>query len=323
MAERRMVSKVISISEKVNSLSLFGRLLYTWMIPHTDDFGRLPGSPAKVRALVVPMGDETVKDVEMALAEMHKKGLILWYEAEGDRFIQITNFDEHQSGLHKRTKSKFPDPPVAGEGFEDELPVIDYDIPGNSGKFPLEENRTEENRTEQEEEIEKAAATGAQDDFPEQSEKNYESFYAAHERIFGFQCNPFQAEQLSSFIEKDGVEEDVIIQAMKRAALNGTGYKFGLILKIVKDYLASGAKTLPQAIALDNEFDKKKQLSQGRKVVGSVKPKIPIVKNSPTKSMTDEQLRRLCIRTRMLDGRPEPTEQEIQDFINQNRAKVV
>jgi DnaD/phage-associated family protein len=136
MAERRMVGKVISISEKVNSLSLFGRLLYTWMIPHADDFGRLPGSPAKVRALVVPMADETVKDVEQALADMHERGLIIWYEVNGERFIQITNFEKHQQGLHKRTKSKFPEPP-------DEF----REIPGNSEEFPLElegnKNRTE------------------------------------------------------------------------------------------------------------------------------------------------------------------------------------
>jgi hypothetical protein len=142
MAERRMVSKVISISEKVNSLSLFGRLLYTWMIPHADDFGRLPGSPAKVKFLVVPMADESKQDVEQALADMDKIGVIQWYEIEGEQFIQITNFDEHQTGLHKRTKSKFPEPPE--KITEISGPV--EELPGNSGGFPL--NRTELNRTE-------------------------------------------------------------------------------------------------------------------------------------------------------------------------------
>ncbi|XEC97016.1 DNA replication protein DnaD [Paenibacillus tarimensis] len=134
MAERRMISKVISISEKVNTLSLFGRLLYTWMIPHTDDFGRLPGSPAKVRALIVPMGDETVKDVESALSDMQDNGLIEWYEVDGEKFIQITNFDEHQSGLHKRTNSKFPDPPRKEKQISNDIP----EVPGNSGNFRSE-----------------------------------------------------------------------------------------------------------------------------------------------------------------------------------------
>lgn len=132
-----MISKVISISEKVNGLSLFGRLLYTWMIPHTDDFGRMTGSPAKVRALVVPMGEETISEVEQALREMSNRGLIQWYEVDGERFVQIINFDEHQQGLHKRTKSKFPDPPSE----EDE-------IPGSSGKFTNIPSELELNRTE-------------------------------------------------------------------------------------------------------------------------------------------------------------------------------
>jgi len=121
MAERRMISKAISISEKVNSLSVFGRLLYTWMIPHADDFGRLPGSPVKVRALVVPMAEETIKDVEQALKDMHKHGLIIWYEVDGERFIQITNFEKHQQGLHKRTPSKYPSPPNSCHEFSDQI----------------------------------------------------------------------------------------------------------------------------------------------------------------------------------------------------------
>jgi hypothetical protein len=129
-----MISKVISISEKVNSLSLFGRLLYTWMIPHADDFGRMPGSPAKVRALVVPMGDETVKDVETALADMHRGDLIIWYEVNGEKVIQITNFEEHQSGLHRRTASKYPPPrrlpdsdePIALSALEADIEELIY-----------------------------------------------------------------------------------------------------------------------------------------------------------------------------------------------------
>lgn len=160
MAERRMISKVISISEKVNSLSLFGRLLYTWMIPHADDFGRLPGSPAKIRALVVPMGDETIKDVEATLHDMATRELINWYEVEGEKYIEISSFDDHQSGLHKRTKSKFPEPSEAKPPEKPEKPEENdgtpggdtgniQNIPGNSGRFPL--NRTELKGTELEE----------------------------------------------------------------------------------------------------------------------------------------------------------------------------
>ena len=151
MAERRMISKSISISERVNSMSLFARLLFTWMIPHTDDFGRMPGSPMKVKALVVPMADETKEDVERALTEMVEQDLIDWYVVDGKQYVQIKNFDKHQTGLHKRTKSQYPAP-------EDGTPVLPTppdsgnfrEVPGNSEKvpeIPLEQNRNEQNRT--------------------------------------------------------------------------------------------------------------------------------------------------------------------------------
>jgi hypothetical protein len=141
MAEKRMISKSISISEKVNMLpDVFDMLLFTWIIPHTDDFGRLTGSPAKVKALVVPMLDKSIREIERAIKELHDAGLIIWYQVENDKYIQVINFDDHQQGLHKRTRSKHPDPPENGE------------IPGTSGNFlnlPSELNRTEGNRTEQ------------------------------------------------------------------------------------------------------------------------------------------------------------------------------
>jgi hypothetical protein len=139
VAEKRMLSKVISVSEKVNSLpDIFDMLLFTWLIPHTDDFGRMPGSPKKIKALVVPMIDnKSTDDVENALHHLNDAGLIIWYIVNDTHYIQINNFEEHQTGLHKRTKSKIPEP------FRE--------VPGNSGKFqkvPSEQNRTEQNRTE-------------------------------------------------------------------------------------------------------------------------------------------------------------------------------
>jgi DnaD/phage-associated family protein len=232
-----MVSKVISISEKVNNLSLFGRLLYTWMIPHTDDFGRMPGSPAKVRALVVPMGDETVKDVETALSDMSKRNLIHWYEVEGDRYIQIVNFDEHQQGLHKRTKSKFPDPP------DDSQPMLEVseNFPGIPSELELE--------------LEKKDIDVLIDGSTE-SQESPENFYNAHKRIFGLDCNPFQIQQLIAYIEQDGLEESVIIRAFERAAINSkTGYNFKLITGILDTYFKNGVRTLEQATKQDNAFD--------------------------------------------------------------------
>ncbi|WP_171056524.1 DnaD domain protein [Paenibacillus sinopodophylli] len=86
----------------------------------------------------------------------------------------------------------------------------------------------------------------------------YESYYAAHIRVFGFECNPFQSGNLGKYIDEDGMDETVVIRAIERAGLSSTGYKFGLITKILNDYFNSKVKTLQQAVALDAAFENRK-----------------------------------------------------------------
>lgn len=97
MAQKRMIDKKISVSEQVADLSTEAQLLFTWMIPHTDDAGLLPISPRSIKGLVVPMKDWTVETIGIHLETIHKAGLIDEFEWEGDRFWHITNFLQHQS----------------------------------------------------------------------------------------------------------------------------------------------------------------------------------------------------------------------------------
>ncbi|WP_281885634.1 DnaD domain protein [Paenibacillus sp. YYML68] len=89
----------------------------------------------------------------------------------------------------------------------------------------------------------------------------YESFYAAHTRVFGFECNPFQTQKLVAYIEQDGMSEDVVIRAIERAALASKGYRFNLITKILDDYFRAGVRTLGAAKALDESFEAAKGAS--------------------------------------------------------------
>lgn len=95
------------------------------------------------------------------------------------------------------------------------------------------------------------------------SSSSYESFYAAHERVFGFGCNPFQSTQLGSYIDEDGMSEAVVIRAIERAASVATRYNFNLIRKILDDYFKSGVRTLEQAIALDEDYEARKLQAAG------------------------------------------------------------
>lgn len=91
------------------------------------------------------------------------------------------------------------------------------------------------------------------------SSDEYESFYAAHSRVFGFECNPWQANQLAAYIDQDGMEEAVVVRAIERAGLVSSAYNFRLIKRILDDYFKSNVRSLEQAIAIDARFDSKKQ----------------------------------------------------------------
>lgn len=93
MADGRIVNKSISSSEQVADLTLKAQLLFTWMIPHADDFGLLPSSSRRIKALVIPMNDEiSSQDVESCLGEMLDSKLIKEIEWNGEKFYYMTGF---------------------------------------------------------------------------------------------------------------------------------------------------------------------------------------------------------------------------------------
>lgn len=140
MARGRMISKTLSTSvcyarlfEVCPELAEFAQSLYPLLVAHADDFGREQGDTITVKYRMHPRSPRSEGEFAAAMQALHDVGLIVWYEVRGRRCYQIQRFDEHQTGLHKRTRSQFPA------------------VPGNSGKAPEvpdQLNRTEENRTE-------------------------------------------------------------------------------------------------------------------------------------------------------------------------------
>ena len=96
MAKARMLHKKISVSTQVNKLSLPARLLFTWMIPHTDDEGRLKGDPEFIKATVVPMTKWSFKTVRNYLEEIKNQRLIYYWEENKEWFIEFVKWNEHQ-----------------------------------------------------------------------------------------------------------------------------------------------------------------------------------------------------------------------------------
>lgn len=97
MATRRMLHNKISLSLQVNKLPLEAQLLFTWMISHADDEGRLKGEPEYVKATVVPLKEWSVDMVSNYLDEIQKQKLINYWDDGNRKIIEFISWKDHQS----------------------------------------------------------------------------------------------------------------------------------------------------------------------------------------------------------------------------------
>lgn len=115
MANGRMITNLICRDKRVNQLvNDTSRLAFTWLITFADREGRTPGDPAVVRSMVFPRRqDVTIEQMEAFIREWHDLGLVVWYEADDDKWIWFPSFDKNQQGLRKdrEAPSKIPQPP--------------------------------------------------------------------------------------------------------------------------------------------------------------------------------------------------------------------
>lgn len=119
MANARLIYKKISVSESVNSLSLPARLLFSWLIPHADDEGKLKGNPVFIKAQVVPMANWSLKRVEGYLNEIKEAGLIHLWTQNRERYIQFAKWNEYQ---HIRKDRFTPSSLPSFQGIDDNQP---------------------------------------------------------------------------------------------------------------------------------------------------------------------------------------------------------
>lgn len=115
-ARARMLSPSISTSERVNALSLKSALIYTWLIPHCDDQGRMGSTRASIKGIVCPLrSDIDENDIGRALFEMEERGLIKTYEPEDftwspiHELLQVLDWWDYQH-LRDPKPSKYPAP---------------------------------------------------------------------------------------------------------------------------------------------------------------------------------------------------------------------
>ena len=107
MPQGRIILKSISESKKVAALKTeSARLLYTWLIPHLDVNGCFSGDPVVVNHKIFTRLHHTHKQVESYLSNMEQVGLIIQYEANGDQFLFVPDFQDKQPSLNPDREGK-------------------------------------------------------------------------------------------------------------------------------------------------------------------------------------------------------------------------
>ena len=124
MAKWRALHGSISTSEQVNRLTEFAQLLFTWMIPHADDWGILTGSPLGIRMKVIPGTNRSLEEIEEALTNIEHAGLIWRYEADGHgQLVQFRTWAGYQPiRADRQAPPKYPehDGLMPGDGGPDD-----------------------------------------------------------------------------------------------------------------------------------------------------------------------------------------------------------
>ena len=116
MARGRMISRAISLDERVNALSDdTARLLFTWLIAHLDCEGRMHGDAQTVKSIVFPRRKISARKVENYLKELQKKELIVRYSVNGSDYLIMKTFEKHQVGLQKHKEAQSQIPPCPPE----------------------------------------------------------------------------------------------------------------------------------------------------------------------------------------------------------------
>lgn len=95
-SKKRMLHAKISTSLQVDNLSEPAQLLFTWMIAHADDEGRLKGDAKSVKAMVVPMKKWSIRKVEICLEAIKNEGLIYRWQQNNEWFIEFVKWTDHQ-----------------------------------------------------------------------------------------------------------------------------------------------------------------------------------------------------------------------------------
>ena len=107
MARIRTIKPEFPQSESMGRVSRESRLCFILLFTLADDAGRLRGNSRMLASLLYPYDDDAKKVIDKWLSELHEEGCIVRYEIDGDQYIQINKWLQHQK-IDRPSESKIP-----------------------------------------------------------------------------------------------------------------------------------------------------------------------------------------------------------------------
>lgn len=107
MARARSIKPGVMKNEDIAECQLAARLLFIFLWMLADRAGRLEDRPKRIKAETFPF--DTI-DVDPLLNELQSFGFIMRYQNADGRFIQIVNFEKHQSPHYSEKPSVIKPP---------------------------------------------------------------------------------------------------------------------------------------------------------------------------------------------------------------------
>lgn len=238
MARGRMINTTICADKRINDLSDdTSRLAFTWLIPFADKNGRTHGDPVMLCSMLFPRRrDVTPEQMERYVREWAELGLVIWYEAEGDLWIEFPAFDRNQSGLRKDREpdSGIPAPEecrMFAGCLPDDCRNDDGDVPEDSRKNA---RLREEKRKEDNENVSSSSCGGGLPEYVQQSVRAYEN-------AIGLVSDPGQSKAIRDTLEElhaRGIEE--WWQTAIGIAVDNNRRSWGYIRGILENCLREG-----------------------------------------------------------------------------------
>jgi hypothetical protein len=233
----RIVNRKITVSKPVNDLSSDTcRLAFTWTITFLDRDGRTTGDPLLLKNTIFPRRkDITDEHMYGFLKEWALRGLITWYEHDGDYFLQFVNWLDNQPKLRydRERPSSFPAPEDSVIVYE----ISDYEEstslrsksgvnPQNRGVHPPQK----EKKQEQEKKVPPSAGgSPSEEKLPVKAKKS----------------NVRKISESTGIPDADGLHSQVV-EAFQSKLPGETAWNYGREGKHVKEIIQKATTEFPE-----------------------------------------------------------------------------